>query len=114
MDVTPLIKSGHLVIESYSDDGIVINGETYTQSFCLYPDKLQRLDVGSLQDLEADILPKIEADVILFAVTDNLSSDDVMRLKMSDYNIDVMDIGSACRTYNVLLAEGRRVVLVKI
>lgn len=31
-------------------------------------------------------------------------------IKSKGLNIDVMDTGAACRTYNVLMAEGRRVV----
>lgn len=30
-------------------------------------------------------------------------------LKGQGLNIDVMDTGAACRTYNVLMAEGRRI-----
>jgi len=31
-------------------------------------------------------------------------------LRVQGLSIDVMDTGAACRTYNVLMAEGRRVV----
>lgn len=101
-----------MVVESYSDEGIVLNGETYTQSFCLYPDRIQKLEVENLLDIRTEVLPEVLADVVLLGVSENVSSDDIMSLKMTGLNIDVMDVGSACRTYNLLLAEGRRVVLI--
>lgn len=114
MDVTPLIKSGQMVIESYGDQGIQINGERHTKSFCLYPDGLKNIDFNNISDLTENMLTDIPADVILVATGDEKPAEQVMRLKMMNANIEVMDIGSACRTYNVLLAEGRRVALIAL
>lgn len=118
MDVTPLIKSGNLVIESYGEEGITINGEAYTPPICVEPDKITKLsDIKSLRDITTDIIQGIsngQAGIIIIATMQEVSHTDIMRLKQCHGGIEVMDYGSACRQYNVLLAEGRQILAIFI
>lgn len=54
-----------------------------------------------------------DTDVILFGVGEKMQSLPLTlknNLAQRGLRADIMDTGAACRTYNVLLAEGRRVM----
>ena len=122
MDVTPLIKDDAQVIQSYADGGFRINGALYDGAVLVFPEKTVMWDVSGdvLKDVralsEADFKPLIEAsddiDVVLLGTGKSLVFlDPALRntLKEKGLHVEVMDSGAACRTYNVLMAEGRRV-----
>lgn len=115
MDVTPLIPAGKQIIQSYGRDGFRINGAVHAGAVIVTPDCVSPWDVrGAMDDLSAeDFAAAQDADVVLLGcgarqrfLSSGLRSD----LRKKGVNPEPMDSGAACRTYNVLLAEGRRVV----
>ncbi len=119
MDVTPLVKEGAQIIQGYADGGFRVNGELYNHAVLVFLDKTVSWDVGTdVKALsEADFAPLIdvadEIDVVLLGAGKSLVFlDPALRdaLKAKGLHVEVMDSGAACRTYNVLMAEGRRVV----
>lgn len=118
MDVTPLLKPGQQIIQSYADGGFRVSGQVYKGGVLVWPDKTLPWALGSFPALqvsdfsavyEHDPLP----DVVLFgtgATQQFLVPALRQALRDKGLVIEVMDTGAACRTYNVLLAEGRRVV----
>lgn len=67
----------------------------------------------SVDDFEPLIAMRDEFDVVLMGTGERMSflQPDLKReLKEKGLHVEVMDSGAACRTYNVLMAEGRRVV----
>ena len=118
MDVTPLIQSDKNVIESYGAEGIVINGATYKPSICVWADQLKSLDdINTIQDLTSEFLDDLfssPVDVIIVARDAEVAHQEFMRLKQYHGGIEIMDFGGACRLYNVLLAEGRRIAVIFI
>jgi len=118
MDVTPLLKAGQQIIQSYAGGGFRVSGQVYKGGVLVWPDKTLPWGLGSFSDLqvsdfsavyEHDPLP----DVVLFGTgTTQQFLLPALRQALRDKGlvIEVMDTGAACRTYNVLLAEGRRVV----
>lgn len=122
MDVTPLIKEGAQVIQSYAAGTFRISGVVYegavivTPSFSMDWD-YRGADVGGLavDDFEPLIARAGEIDVVLLGSGRALRFlDPKLRaaLKERGLSVEVMDTGAACRTYNVLMAEGRRVAAV--
>lgn len=121
MDVTPLVKKGKKIIQSYSGGRFKISGESFEHAVVVIPDDVilwnAASDKGST-DLQADDFSEIikyakDYDVFLFgcgAKMAFLSPEIIIHLRQSGVNVDVMDTGAACRTYNVLMAEGRRVL----
>ncbi|HOO81171.1 MAG TPA: Mth938-like domain-containing protein [Alphaproteobacteria bacterium] len=118
MDVTPLIRSGQQIIQSYSGGRFRVSGAVYEGALIVMPEGSQRWDfAGEVADLsEPDFVPLIEQaaeiDVVLLgcgATIQFLSSNLKNALKACGLNVEVMDSGAACRTYNVLMADGRRV-----
>ena len=118
MDVTPLLKAGQQIIQSYADGGFRVSGQVYKGGVLVWPDKTVPWVLSSFAALQVsnfspvydhDPLP----DVVLFgtgATQQFLVPALRQALRDKGLVIEVMDTGAACRTYNVLLAEGRRVV----
>ena len=104
-DVTPLIKSNNMVVQSYGASGFKISGVVYDTHVIVMPDKVIAWDGESFEPLLA---MKDEIDVVL------LGTGKTVKILPKDkrpagLRIDMMDTGAAARAYNTLLADGRRV-----
>lgn len=91
--------------------------ETHTQSFLLAPtDLVPSWPVKSTADLEEAHLPqllKFDPEVILLGSGQRIVWPAMTLVKtLNDQNvgIEVMDTAAACRTFNILMHEGRRVL----
>lgn len=100
-DVTPLIKSNQMVIQSYNG-GFKISGTVYDSHVIVLPDRVIPWDGVSL-----DVLPK-DVDVILMG-TGKTVKIPPRSTRPTGMNMDYMDTGGAARAYNALMADGRRV-----
>lgn len=121
MDVTPLIGKDSQVIQSYANGVFKVSNVRYDYPVIISVDKTLRWDIGNVDhvsDLDIDSFKAIidinnEVDVVLLgcgATMTFLSPALRREIKEIGLSVDVMDTGAACRTYNVLMAEGRRVV----
>lgn len=119
MDVTPLVKEGSKIIQSYAGGRFRISGEIFEHAVLVTQNSVKSWDAAaSIKELAAeDFDPLIEMrdefDVILMGTGEQMSflpPDLKNALKKRGLHVEVMDSGAACRTYNVLMAEGRRVV----
>ena len=124
MDVTPLIQEGQQIIQSYAAGQFKVSGISYNHAVIVAPNQtnewidapydMVNLNVEHFRPLLAHAS---DIDVILFGTGSKMHfvepklKGDLSALGLS---IDVMDTGAACRTYNVLMAEGRRVVAVML
>ena len=119
MDVTPLIPEGRQIIQGYGVNGFKVNGVAYDGAIIVSltqtrnwnaPEQfadLSETDFSTLADEAADI------DVVLLgsgARGEFFPPKLRAALKEKGLVIESMDTGAACRTYNVLMAEGRRVI----
>lgn len=118
MDVTPLIARDRQVVQSYSGGAFRISGKIYDHPVFLFPQFVERWsfseDVSELDvsDFSALFPHKNNLDVVLLGTGNRMQFfAPVLKesLKREGLMVDAMDTGAACRTYNVLLAEGRRV-----
>lgn len=118
MDVTPLIPEGRQIIQSYGPAGFKINGRVHNGGVIVYPEKtLEWLSssFSALDESAFDILvpESNNIDVVLLgtgARQEFFSPKLKQALKEKGLSVEAMDSGAACRTYNVLMSEGRRVV----
>ena len=118
MDVTPLLQAGQQIIQSYADGGFRVSGQVYKGGVLVWPDQTVHWALASFPALQvSDFSPVYEhdplPDVVLFGTgASQQFLQPALRQALRDKGlvIEVMDTGAACRTYNVLLAEGRRVV----
>jgi uncharacterized protein len=122
MDVTPLIPQGRRVIERYGNGGFRVTGESYRGSILVLPDRaeawpLTTIDQLDLASLEPVLAAEPPVEVLLIGCGRAMAIiDPELRAaaRARGVALEPMDTGAACRTYNVLMAEDRRVAAVLI
>jgi uncharacterized protein len=117
MDVTPLIPQGRQVIESYGGGGFTVTGEAYRGSILVLPDWTGAWALSSIAELSIESLEPVLAatppvEVLLIGCGPAMAfiePDLREAARARGVALEPMDTGAACRTYNVLMAEDRRV-----
>lgn len=118
MDITPLIRDGQNVIQGYGAGAFRINGAVFKTPVIVTSEKTWIWDApmvaGDLSGGHFEPLLQIanDLDVVLLGTGGRMiqiSPALKTTLKQEGLSVDAMDTGAACRTYNVLMAEGRRV-----
>ncbi|MEQ8334109.1 Mth938-like domain-containing protein [Nisaea sp.] len=117
MDVTPLIPEGRQLIEAYGDGAFRITGVRYVGAVLVFPEETRLWDLAGIESLTPDALSSVTdrefvPEILLLgtgARTEFILPSLRAAIREKGPVIDIMDTGAACRTYNVLLAEGRRV-----
>jgi uncharacterized protein len=111
------LPEGFLYFRSCSADTVTIVDRVLTRSFLLAPDRLvEEWPVVSADqfDLSAvDALLALDPEVILLGTGPRQAfppREAQVALLRRQIGIEVMDNAAACRTYNLLAGEGRRVV----
>ena len=119
MDLTPLIPGGRQIVESYGEGRFRVSGLLYQGAILVLPDRTMPWPVNlageaSLENLEAIVASGRQGGVELLLLGQGASMQLVSAelrqgLRAAGVVLEAMDTGAACRTYNVLMAEGRRV-----
>jgi uncharacterized protein len=116
MKLHSTVTTGLMAITSYDAEHIAVNGHRLTQSFLLTPrrvienwpprsfDSLTEADLAAVGELGCPIVllgtgprQRFPAPVLLRSLIERRMG------------VEVMDSFAACRTYNILMAEGRDV-----
>lgn len=108
--------SGGYLIQAYGAEGIRIGARVYTSGLILTPRRIledwgpplpRSLDPGHLQPV-IDLDPEL---IVLGTGRVQVFPDPAIYAAVLGRGIglEVMDTGAACRTYNILMTEGRRV-----
>ena len=116
-DVSPIIPAGRQVIESYGGGSFKISGERYAHSVLVQADETLVWAVTGWEQVEAGPLLALGGDVdrpktllIGTGAKQHFPSRAFRQeLRAAGLVIETMNTGAACRTYNVLMAEGRDV-----
>ena len=95
-------------ITGYGEGYVLVNGQRHETSLIVMPDKVESWDARSFDDLtEKDFLflKSLEAEIIL------LGTGPMQRFPHPRFmaGLEIMDSRAACRTYNILAAEERKV-----
>ena len=105
------------ILRGYFGGGFQVNDEFVSGSIILYPRKLLNCPISSSSEISQELLDPhikdIKPDMLLVGVGDNpthLYQPLRNYAKQVTIGIDIMSTSSACRTWNVLLSEGRNVV----
>jgi uncharacterized protein len=108
--------STHLAVTAYGDDHVTINGRVLHRSVLLMPDRIDtQWGPPTYAALNADQLAPLAAlncDVLLLGTgrQQHFPPPALLRpLIEAGRAIEVMNTPAACRTYNLLVAEGRAV-----
>ena len=120
MDVTPLVRKGQQIIQSYAGGRFRISGTLYSGAVIVRPEETLIWDVSTHDaerlgesDFKALDFLEASADVILLGTGNSqVFLSPSQKLVLRGLKPEPMDTGAACRTYNVLMAGGRRVAAV--
>jgi uncharacterized protein len=105
------------VITAYDDNSVSINGKTFSQSLVVAGTRLHEHwdieDIELLTSSHIELVLSFQPELIIIGTGNNLVFPAVeIYSGIIEYGIgvDFMDTGAACRTYNILMSEGRDVV----
>ena len=125
MDITPLIPKGRNIINAYSDSGFKISDKNFSGSVMLSPNNVIEISIKEDNFLEAGQLVSLvesfaenHIEVLLIGtgkkhirLSQHLRQDLHNKLKEKSpfLSIDEMTTSAACRTFNILTLEDRKV-----
>ena len=112
--------SGINIFSGYGDGFVLVNGKRIDRSVVVLPERI--IDDWGATTFEAltaahlEALAGLEREVILLGTGNTLRfpRPELMRaiaprLAKANIGLEIMDVQAACRTYNILIAEERRV-----
>ena len=108
-------NDGRNVFTAYGEGYVSVNAVRHTTNVLVLPDRLlpewthAAFDTLSVADFE--ILAALDSEIILLGTGNQIRfpHPELLRpLMQVRKGIEVMDIQAACRTYNVLIGEGRK------
>jgi len=108
---------GRAAIEAYGNGGFRFAGMSHRGSILCLPSAIEAWEVVQVRDLDAGSFARVldernHIETLLVGIgrtPARLPRETVAALRAGGMSVDAMDTGAACRTYNVLLAEGRAV-----
>jgi uncharacterized protein len=117
MDITPLLPQGKQLITGYGSGGFKLNNVFVAGSLLVFPDRALNWPVTKASELTLESLSDVleaagSVELLLLGMGGSIAFiDNAIReaIRAKGISLDVMDTGAACRTYNVLLSEERRV-----
>ena len=116
MDITPVATAGRQIIERYAASGFRVSGVIYHGAVLVFPDSTVPWDAASASEVTLDTLAPVTehggVEILLLGLgraTSAVPAALRAALRTAGIALEAMDTGAACRTYNVLVAEDRRV-----
>lgn len=104
------------LFSAYGDDFVTVNQEKHFENLILLPDAIipawTSATVATLTEADMDKLLALKTEIILLGTGSRLRFPAGALLRSfapAGIGLDVMDLKAACRTYNILAAEGRKV-----
>jgi uncharacterized protein len=113
MDLTPLVRPGTQVIERYGPAGFRVSGQIHHGAVFVFPDRTMAWEGAAItvESLEP-VVAHGGVELLLLGLGRRMMPVAAAlraALRGRGIAVEAMDTGAACRTYNVLLAEERRV-----
>ncbi len=103
-------------VDGYGPGGFRIAGEWYEGAQILLPSGIAPLDGGLTPEATADLIAAAsEIDVVLIGMGADIAPLPAplrSALEEAGIGVEIMSTPSACRTFNVLLTEDRRVAAI--
>ncbi|MBN1379888.1 MAG: hypothetical protein JXA04_11720 [Gammaproteobacteria bacterium] len=111
--------AGRTSISAYSEQGIHIAGRWYSNHLLLTPERIledrQPVPIASLTSQHLKPLLEEKPEVLILGTGKEVIFPDpklYAELAADNIGLEVMNTEAACRTFNILLSEKRRVVAV--
>ena len=104
-------------IQKYDSERIIINDRGFDASLIISPERvIEHWQPQSIELLTAnhfDAILELEPEIALLGTGEKLVFPNIetySSLIQQGIGVEIMDTGAACRTYNILMGENRRVV----
>jgi len=101
---------------AYGDGYVSVNGIRHNCNIAVLPNRLipewTQATFDSLAVADFELLAGLDAEIVLLGTGNQLRfpRPELMRpLIQAQKGLEVMDLQAACRTYNILIGEGRKV-----
>ncbi|MBC08039.1 Mth938-like domain-containing protein [Thalassospira sp.] len=122
LEVSTLVAEGSKMVTSYGDGLFRFGEETVTGSILLFPESVYSWNVTKAEDITPESFSRVidkadDIEILLLGMGSRLTQVPMawrQALKPHGIVIEPMDTGAACRTYNVLVSEARRVAAAMI
>ena len=117
MDIGPRALGDRQLIQSYGEGRFRISGTVHDGGVLVFPERTLPWPVASIRGVTVDSLAEVTAaepavEILLLGCGSRFETIPAAlkeALREAGVMVDSMDTGAACRTYNLLLAEDRRV-----
>jgi uncharacterized protein len=113
MELTQIVQAGRQVIERYAASGFRVSGTIFLGPVLVFPDHtLEWIDAAVSIEGLAPVIAHGAVELLLLGLgrrTTPVAAGLRAHLKVRGIALETMDTGAACRTYNLLIAEDRRV-----
>jgi len=109
------LPRGVNTITGYGDGYVMVNGERRDSSVVVLPDRIEQWPVKGFDELSADhftFLKNLQMEIVLLGTGTRQRFPHprlTASLAQARIGLEVMDVQAACRTYNILVAEERKV-----
>ncbi len=110
-------QSNGNTIHAYTDESVVVNGVTFSSSLVIMADRIipdWRPDAfQSLNEADFAAFVEIRPDLVILGTGQRQQFPDprlYRPLIEAGIGIEIMTTPAACRTYNILTSEGRKVI----
>ena len=108
--------ANHYAITSYGPDWVQVNQQEFRRSIIVTPERLvsdwSPQTFGDLVESHFAVIAGLEPEIVLLGtgVRQRFPRAPLLRpLLARGVGVEVMDTAAACRTYNIVMLEGRRV-----
>ncbi len=117
IDIDPVIPPGRQLVQKYGDGRFTITTVVLEGSVIVFPEETTPWSVQSAEDITIESLSAItnkadDFDIVLIGAGPKFGRIPLdLRKALKEFGLvmEWMDTGAACRTFNVLIAEERRV-----
>lgn len=117
MDIGPRALGDRQLIQSYGEGRFRISGTVHDGGVLVFPERTLPWPVASIRGVTVDSLAEVTAaepavEILLLGCGSRFETIPAAlkeALRKAGVMVDSMGTGAACRTYNVLVSEGRRV-----
>ncbi|HGG06297.1 MAG TPA: hypothetical protein ENK28_12635 [Aliiroseovarius sp.] len=112
MELTEITYDDAVPIDGYGPGFFRVDGKVMNGAVLVTADAVRPWD--GLEDVAPLLALAGQVDIVILGLgadMPGLPADLIDALEQADIGVEVMASPNACRTYNVLLAEGRRIAL---
>ena len=104
--------TGQNAFSGYGEGHVLINGQRHTHSMLVLPDEIRDWSPGQLDQSAFVELMDLPVEILLLGTGRKLRFPHpsiAVSFRQKGIGLEVMDTPAACRTYNILLSEARKV-----